>query len=860
MVATVTAQLGQVQLGTSNRSEIVRRPAASKAGKPCKVRANMYEIKKLPEQMVYHYDIVTRDITRVEGEQRAVAADRKLPKSKNIMILKQLGVVEKKELGNFVYDGEKNLYSSKKYPFEKKSFDVVLPPSNEGRGGTYQVKLVLVNQFDITAVLLYATKKTDEEPMEAINYLNTALTYHLSDQYLVFRRSVLLPQNASPLGGGVELWQGFFSSVRVGQGAVYINADITSCAMVEAKNVIDFCSNILRKNPNDMARGLADRERVALERRLKGLMLTTTHRGERQSRRKCSGLTRETPNQIKFKNEDSGQELTVTQYFKQKYNIALRFPNMPCVCWGSKARQIRMPMEVCSILPGQRYLKKLDGDQTSNVIRATVTKPNERLRKITDGIQNVLALQNNATLRELGIQVDPQQVVVEGRVLPVPSLKYGPETMIPKEGKWNLLKQKFHEPAKIPAWGVVSFGRCRVQEVERFVDAMVGVFKRVGISCGDPKPPIIMSQPQNFEDGLRRCAQAVNQKTKQNPSMVLFIMNNRNELYDSVKNFLECKIGIPSQCVLDKNVSKAQDQTCMNIAMKINAKMDGVNTIVGVASPVLQVPTMVVGADVSHAAPGSGAPSISSVVASFDRFAFKYGASVRLSNPRQEPISNLEEMMKERLTIFFKRNNRWPERLLVYRDGVSSGQYDVVRNEEITAIRSACKGLNISAKLTFIIVGKRHHIRLFPDDPKTALNNGNVQPGLVVDTKICHPVEFDFYLVSHNSALGTARPAHYHVLLDENNFGPEVLQSFTYNICYTQARCTRAVSIPPPVYYSDLLAYRARSRFTNGLHWDSASETTSLSEGAFEDRVNELQNSSKKPTAQLEVAKPFYFC
>ncbi|KAG5463683.1 MAG: hypothetical protein BJ554DRAFT_5349 [Olpidium bornovanus] len=757
MVATVTAQLGQVKLGTSNRSEIVRRPATSKAGKPCKVRANLYEIKKLPEQMVYHYDIVTRDITRVEGEQRAVAADRKLPKSKNIMILKQLGVVEKKELGNFVYDGEKNLYSSKKYPFEKKSFDVVLPPSNEGRGGTYQVKLVLVNQFDITAVLLYATKKTDEEPMEAINYLNTALTYHLSDQYLVFRRSVLLPQNASPLGGGVELWQGFFSSVRVGQGAVYINADITSCAMVEAKNVIDFCSNILRKNPNDMARGLADRERVALERRLKGLMLTTTHRGERQSRRKCSGLTRETPNQIKFvaaafccsradagavkllihfnfkcrfKNEDSGQELTVTQYFKQKYNIALRFPNMPCVCWGSKARQIRMPMEVCSILPGQRYLKKLDGDQTSNVIRATVTKPNERLRKITDGIQNVLALQNNATLRELGIQVDPQQVVVEGRVLPVPSLKYGPETMIPKEGKWNLLKQKFHEPAKIPAWGVVSFGRCRVQEVERFVDAMVGVFKRVGISCGDPKPPIIMSQPQNFEDGLRRCAQAVNQKTKQNPSMVLFIMNNRNELYDSVKNFLECKIGIPSQCVLDKNVSKAQDQTCMNIAMKINAKMDGVNTIVGVASPVLQVPTMVVGADVSHAAPGSGAPSISSVrpetylqcrsavrqssvnnghggclqvVASFDRFAFKYGASVRLSNPRQEPISNLEEMMKERLTIFFKRNNRWPERLLVYRDGVSSGQYDVVRNEEITAIRSACKGLNISAKLTFII-------------------------------------------------------------------------------------------------------------------------------------------------------------
>ena len=93
----------------------------------------------------------------------------------------------------------------------------------------------------------------------------------------------------------------------------------------------------------------------------------------------------------------------------------------------------------------------------------------------------------------------------------------------------------------------------------------------------------------------------------------------------------------------------------------------------------------------------------------------------------------------------------------------------------------------------------------------------------MVYTKICHPTEFDFYLCSHagikvkilfiscSAALsfyisvwnlrdflilqGTSRPAHYHVLWDENNFTPDGIQSLTNNLCYTYARCTRSVSV-----------------------------------------------------------------
>ncbi len=49
-----------------------------------------------------------------------------------------------------------------------------------------------------------------------------------------------------------------------------------------------------------------------------------------------------------------------------------------------------------------------------------------------------------------------------------------------------------------------------------------------------------------------------------------------------------------------------------------------------------------------------------------------------------------------------------------------------------------------------------------------------------MDSDICHPTEYDFYLNSHSGVQGTNKPAHYHVLLDENKMGVHELQLLTY--------------------------------------------------------------------------------
>ncbi|KAM0842094.1 hypothetical protein ACQ4PT_058583 [Festuca glaucescens] len=115
--------------------------------------------------------------------------------------------------------------------------------------------------------------------------------------------------------------------------------------------------------------------------------------------------------------------------------------------------------------------------------------------------------------------------------------------------------------------------------------------------------------------------------------------------------------------------------------------------------------------------------------------------------------------------------------------------------------------------VTFVVVQKRHHTRLFPEvhgKREMTDKSGNILPGTVVDLMICHPTEFDFYLCSHAGIQGTSRPTHYHVLYDENHFTADALQSLTNNLCYTYARCTRAVSVVPPAYYAHLAAFRAR--------------------------------------------------
>jgi eukaryotic translation initiation factor 2C len=131
-------------------------------------------------------------------------------------------------------------------------------------------------------------------------------------------------------------------------------------------------------------------------------------------------------------------------------------------------------------------------------------------------------------------------------------------------------------------------------------------------------------------------------------------------------------------------------------------------------------------------------------------------------------ITNLSAMMVERLKLFKVRSKNLPQRILVYRDGVSEvctisrntndmlmfyqqGQFAIVVGEELPAIKAAFKQFSTpqaayNPKLTIVICGKRHHTRFYPTEASAADRDGNPRPGTVVDRGVTAVYDFDFFL------------------------------------------------------------------------------------------------------------------
>jgi len=285
----------------------------------------------------------------------------------------------------------------------------------------------------------------------------------------------------------------------------------------------------------------------------------------------------------------------------------------------------------------------------------------------------------------------------------------------------------------------------------------------------------------------------------------------------------------------------ANNQYCNNLSLKINARLGGINSVPNSSflDELKKKPFLILGADASH--PGAGIrnqPSIAGLVWSIDNTATKYAATSSIQEPGQEMILELEHMMKNALLNFIKYSRVPPARIIFFRDGLSDSQFDEIGRKEIGIVDKVIhknKALWLSKNLqppliTFVVVGKRHHIRFFPIDGRGADRKGNVQAGFLAERGLQSPFTRDYFLQSHGGLLGTSRPSHYTVLRDDCfSLKPHLLQELSYALCHCYASATRSVSIPAPVYYADRVCQRAK------FHYAPENDSSSVtSNGMFD--------------------------
>ncbi|KAB1226561.1 Protein argonaute 4 [Morella rubra] len=798
---------------------------------------------------------------------------------------------------DFAYDGEKSLFTVGPLPRNKLEFTVVLEDvqSNRNNGNcspdgygspnesdkkrmrrpyrskTFKVEISFATKIPMQAIGNALRGQESENSQEALRVLDIILRQHAAKQgCLLVRQSFFHndPRSFADVGGGVLGCRGFHSSFRTTQGGLSLNIDVSTTMIIQPGPVVDFLianQNVRDPFSLDWSKAKRTLKNLRVKTSPANMEYKITGLSEKPCKEQTFTLKQRNANNLDGEDE---VEVTVYDYFVNHRHIELRYSgDLPCINVGKPKRPTYFPLELCSLVSLQRYTKALSTLQRSSLVEKSRQKPNERMKILSDALKN-----NNygsePMLRSCGISINTNFTQVEGRVLPAPRLKVGNgEDFFPRNGRWNFNNKKLVQPTKIGRWAVVNFSaRCDIQGLVRDL-----------IKCGELKgilidPPFDVFQ----ENGQNRRAPPVvrvekmfdeiQSKLPGAPEFLLCLLPERknSDLYGPWKRKNLAEFGIVTQCIAPTRVN---DQYLTNVLLKINAKLGGLNSLLAVehtpSIPVVsKAPTIILGMDVSHGSPGqSDVPSIAAVVSSRQwPLISKYRASVRTQSPKVEMIDSLFKRVSETeddgiirellLDFYMSSGKRKPDQIIIFRDGVSESQFNQVLNIELDQIIEACKFLDEKwdPKFVVIVAQKNHHTKFFqagcPD---------NVLPGTIIDNKVCHPRNNDFYLCAHAGMIGTTRPTHYHVLLDDVGFSADDLQELVHSLSYVYQRSTTAISVVAPICYAHLAA----SQMGQFMKFEDMSETSSSHGG--------VTSAGAVPVPQLprldeKVCNSMFFC
>ncbi|KAK8449630.1 hypothetical protein SEVIR_7G248200v4 [Setaria viridis] len=787
-----------------------------------KLLVNHFIVKYRKATTIFHYDI---DIKLDQASPKA--SGKELSKAEFLSVKDELFKdTSFRRLSSCVaYDGGRNLFTSAELP--EGLFRVRV------RSKTYIVSVDLKKQLPLSQLSELPV------PREVLQGLDVIVREASRWRKIMVGKGFYSPNSSLDIGQGAVALKGALQTLKHTQQGLILCVDYSVMPFYKAGPVMDLVEKIVGRL--DYRTTLNKWQLENLEYELKGRRVTVIHRRTNQ-KYIVQGLTALPAGQLTFVDAETGQTNRLVDYYAQKHGKVIEYQMLPCLDLSkSKDKANHVPIELCTLLEGQRYPKaNLDRNSDRTLKSEALIPAFKRRKEILDLVNATDGPCSGEIAPQFGISLDVHMTEVMGRILPPPNLKLGaPNGQTSKFSinhescQWNLMNKKLVEGWDLQCWGIVDFSARTSHPREEslngwmFVEKIVRKCCELGIRMNtDPcfvhkSEMAVLSDPHRLHEELNKAKQAAVSK-KQRLQLLFCPMSEQHPGYKTLKLICDTQLGILTQCFLSKiaNKQQGQDQYMTNLALKINSKLGGSNVQLYDSLPrVSGAPFMFIGADVNHPSPGNvESPSIAAVVASINSGVNKYVSRIRAQPHRCEVIQQLGEICLELIGVFEKQNSVKPERIIYFRDGVSDGQFDMVLNDELADMEKAIKVNGYSPTITVIVAKKRHHTRLFPKDqgqPQT--KNGNVPPGTVVDTGVVDPSAYDFYLCSHNGLLGTSRPTHYYSLVDEHGFGSDDLQKLIYNLCFVFARCTKPVSLATPVYYADLAAYRGRLYYEAGM-------------------------------------------
>ncbi|XP_034111510.1 protein argonaute-2 isoform X2 [Drosophila albomicans] len=715
------------------------------------------------------------------------------------------------------FDGRKSCYAVDKLttPIDGK-VEVI---DRYGRTVHYTITIKETDNsvVDLSSLRSYMKDKIYDKPMRAMQCLEVVLAEPCNKNAIRAGRSFFMKSGNGPpveLRDGYEALVGLYQSFVLGDKP-FVNVDVSHKSFPMSMPVIDYMVNHNRIRMDDIRSGSCNNNLWNVLSFLKGINIVyeppksfaSTPRAY-----KVNGFSQQPPKMLKF--ESDGKVITVEEYFASR-GYKLQYPNLYCLHVGPPAKNIYLPVELCRIEEGQALNRKDGANQVSAMIKFAATSTNVRKQKIMDLLKH---FNHNAdpSVSRFGIRITNDFITVASRLLMAPQLEYnGKNFQSPSNGSWYMNRCQFlktHE--KQHKWSIMDCDKSRIQygKLEELASLVLQQSRNVNVRL-EAKPDI-----RKFRDERHLDEQFKDLKSK-NFDLVFVIIPNFGPQYEVIKQKAELQYGLLTQCIKQNSIERRLNaQLVDNVLLKVNSKLNGINHKIKDDPRIMLANVMYLGADVTHPSPDQrDIPSVVGVAGSHDPYGASYNMQYRLQTSgtggAREEIEDMESIVTEHLRVYKQYRGTYPEHIIYYRDGVSDGQFMKIENIEIRAIEVACRKLqnNYTPKICCVIVVKRHHTRFFPvtaPHPRNKFNN--VDPGTIIDRTIVHPNEMQFFMVSHQSIQGTAKPTRYNVIKNTGNLDIDLLQQLTYNLCHLFPRCNRSVSYPAPAYLAHLAAARGR--------------------------------------------------
>ena len=407
---------------------------------------------------------------------------------------------------------------------------------------------------------------------------------------------------------GRKSGEGYIKSERPKIIQAVVKLNTCGAGFYKPQPVVEFLCEF-QNSKNTLTR-LDEKQRKKFAKEITGIKIETTH--VKRKPRKCAGLSRKSAREEVFEHE--GEEVSVANYFREKYKKQLEYPDLPCVKIGQKGSLI--PMELCRVTEGQKKQSKLTRQQTKEMIRHTAIPAPDYMQKIMQLIQK-LRYESDPYSRDFGISIGKEMVTIQGRVLEPLILIYGPRNRpgkeTPQDGSWKNTKPML-DAKKLREWALISYrhnddrrrsGKYRGPDylddpgMDDFIYYLVDVGRKKRVRVNE-NPCYV-----GLERGFQGTDKLFNNLKTRYPNLQLIVVIlpvNGDDFYEEVKHCGDVVYGITTQCIKVEHASSdftvwGNQEILARLWLQINAKLGGTTCVLykDVKSPILQRPVVIFG-------------------------------------------------------------------------------------------------------------------------------------------------------------------------------------------------------------------------------------------------------------------------